>query len=138
MIRSMTSRGKVLAPGIGLIALACSPFFGAANATELSGEELKNRISGRTVYLAAPLGGEMPLRYSPNGTVDGNGTAVGLGRLFAARETGRWFMRGDMLCQQFPTWYKGERLCFTVKDLGNNRIRWNRDNGETGLARIGG
>ncbi|MGL4636531.1 MAG: hypothetical protein ACRCWF_11165 [Beijerinckiaceae bacterium] len=121
-----------------LVAASAFSLTTTASAEQLSGPELKERISGRTVYLAAPLGGEMPLRYSPNGTVDGNGTAVGLGRLFAARETGRWFMRGNMLCQQFPTWYKGERLCFTVRDLGNNRIRWNRDNGETGLARIGG
>jgi hypothetical protein len=123
---------------IAVVAVALAGFSGTALATDLSGEELKSRVTGRTVFLAAPLGGEMPLRYSPNGTVDGNGAAVGLGRLFAARETGQWFMRGNMLCQQFPTWYKGERLCFTVKDLGNNRIRWNRDNGETGLARIGG
>ena len=48
----------------------------------------------------------------------------------------RWFMRGDNLCQQFPTWYSGQRLCFSVQDLGNRRIRWKRDNGETGVARI--
>jgi hypothetical protein len=108
-----------------------------AAAEQLSGEELRKLVTGRTIYLAAPLGGEMPLRFSANGTVDGNGEAVGLGRFFAARETGRWFMRGDQLCQQFPTWYKGERLCFNVVDLGNNRIRWIRDNGEKGIARVG-
>jgi hypothetical protein len=107
-----------------------------ATAEQLSGDELRKLVTGRTIYLAAPLGGEMPLRYSANGTVDGNGAAVGLGRFFAARETGRWFMRGDQLCQQFPTWYKGERLCFNVQDLGNNRIRWIRDNGEKGIARV--
>jgi hypothetical protein len=108
-----------------------------AAAETLSGDALRKLVTGRTVYLAAPLGGEMPLRYSPNGTVDGNGQAVGLGRFFAARESGRWFMRGDQLCQQFPTWYNGERLCFTVQDLGGGRIRWIRDNGERGIARIG-
>ncbi len=130
--------GRHLFLKIAVVTTSLAGIVGTASAENLSGEELKSRVTGRTVFLAAPLGGEMPLRYAPNGTVDGNGAAVGLGRLFAARETGRWFMRGDMLCQQFPTWYKGERLCFTVKDLGNNKIRWNRDNGETGLARIGG
>jgi hypothetical protein len=138
MIFHSSNHLKRLAKTAALVLIASGSFAGHVFAEQLSGAELKSRINGKTVYLAAPLGGEMPLRYSPDGTVDGNGTAVGLGRLFAARETGRWFMRGDMLCQQFPTWYKGQRLCFTVNDLGNNRIRWNRDNGETGLARIGG
>jgi hypothetical protein len=107
-----------------------------AHASALSGDELRQLVTGRTVYLSAPLGGEFPLQYRPNGTVTGDGEAVGLGRFFAARETGRWFMRGDQLCQQFPTWYNGSRLCFTVQKLGGNRIRWRRDNGETGIARI--
>jgi hypothetical protein len=93
-------------------------------------------VTGRTVYLAAPLGGEFPLKYKANGSVSGDGQAVGLGRFFAARETGRWFMQGNNLCQQFPTWYSGQRLCFTVQELGNRRIRWTRDNGETGIARV--
>jgi hypothetical protein len=114
------------------LAAAASP----AVAKTLSGDQLKQLVTGRTVFLSAPLGGEFPLRYRPDGTVSGDGEAVGLGRFFAARETGRWFMRGDNLCQQFPTWYGGERLCFTVQELGNNRIRWTRDNGQTGIARV--
>jgi hypothetical protein len=122
---------------LGLAAvLAGIPFVGHA-AEDLSGDSLKKLVTGRTVYLSAPLGGEMPLNYRADGSVNGNGTAVGLGRLFAARETGRWFMNGKNLCQQFPTWYSGVRLCFTVKELGNNKIRWTRDNGETGVARVG-
>jgi hypothetical protein len=107
-----------------------------AHSRSLSGDQLKQLVTGRTVYLSAPLGGEFPLRYRPDGTVSGDGQAVGLGRLMAARETGRWFMRGDNLCQQFPTWYSGQRLCFSVQDIGNRRIRWTRDNGETGIARV--
>jgi hypothetical protein len=107
-----------------------------ASASTLNGDELRRLVTGRTVYLAAPLGGEFPLKYKPNGTVTGDGEAVGLGRFYATRETGRWFMQGDQLCQQFPTWYSGTRLCFTVQDLGNRRIRWTRDNGQTGVARV--
>jgi hypothetical protein len=108
----------------------------AAHADALSGEALKRLVSGKTVYLSAPLGGEFPLKYNPNGAVTGDGNAVGLGRFYVARETGRWFMQGDNLCQQFPTWYGGQRLCFSVQDLGNKRIRWVRDNGDTGVARV--
>jgi hypothetical protein len=107
-----------------------------ARASSLSGDQLRQLVSGRTVYLSAPLGGEFPLKYSANGTVSGDGQAVGLGRFYAARETGRWFMQGNNLCQQFPTWYSGQRLCFSVQELGNRRIRWTRDNGDTGIARV--
>jgi hypothetical protein len=120
------------------LAAAALPLLIAAPAAaeKLSGDNLRQLVQGRTVYLSAPLGGEFPLSYRADGTVTGDGEAVGLGRFFAARETGRWFMRGDQLCQQFPTWYSGQRLCFVVQRLGQNRIRWTRDNGETGIARV--
>jgi hypothetical protein len=133
MTQSTTSLGTVLTAA-ALATMGLAPF--AAQANTLSGDALKQLVTGRTVYLSAPLGGEFPLKYNPNGSVTGDGEAVGLGRFLAARETGRWFMQGNRLCQQFPTWYSGERLCFTVQDLGNRRIRWTRDNGETGIARI--
>jgi hypothetical protein len=119
-------------PLAGLVAFGTMP----ASASALNGDDLRRLVTGRTVYLSAPLGGEFPLKYKPNGTVTGDGEAVGLGRFYATRETGRWFMQGDQLCQQFPTWYSGTRLCFTVQDLGNRRIRWTRDNGQTGVARV--
>jgi hypothetical protein len=107
-----------------------------ASAELLNGESLRRLVSGKTVYLAAPLGGEFPLKYRPDGSVNGDGNAVGLGRFYAARETGRWFMQGDNLCQQFPTWYSGQRLCFSVRKLGGDKIKWTRDNGDTGIARV--
>jgi hypothetical protein len=121
-----------------MVVAACSLLCGvqSAQAELLDGNELKRLVTGRTIYLSAPLGGEFPLKYKADGSVSGDGDAVGLGRFFAARETGRWYMRGDNLCQQFPTWYSGQRLCFTVRKLGESRIRWTRDNGETGVARV--
>jgi hypothetical protein len=107
-----------------------------ASAELLNGESLRRLVSGKTVYLAAPLGGEFPLKYRPDGSVNGDGNAVGLGRFYAARETGRWFMQGDNLCQQFPTWYSGQRLCFSVRKLAGDKIKWTRDNGDTGIARV--
>ncbi len=110
---------------------------GAAEAKPLSGEEIRQLVTGKRIYLSTPLGGELPLYYQPNGSVNGSGEAIGLGRFFAPRDSGRWFITGNRLCQQFEKWYDGQRLCFTVTDLGNNRIRWVRDNGEQGIARLG-
>ncbi len=131
------SRFTRYAAGLTLLMTAAASSANAQATGELSGNELRQLVNGKTVYLAAPLGGEFPLNYKPDGSVTGDGAAVGLGRFFAARETGRWFMSGNQLCQQFPTWYSGQRLCFNVVKLPNNRIRWTRDNGETGVARLG-
>ncbi len=118
-------------------ALACIATFTPAHAEVLDSAGIRKLVTGRTIYLAAPLGGEFPLNYRPDGTVTGDGTAVGLGRFLAAKETGRWSVSGDLLCQQFPTWNKGARVCFTLERLVDGKIRWVQTNGDQGLARLG-
>lgn len=106
-------------------------------ANELGDQEIKARISGKRIYLAAPLGGEFPLFYRPDGYVDGSGEAVGLGRLARPKDSGRWWVRGDRLCQKWQNWYEGKVLCFALTELGSGRLRWVQDNGDSGIARIG-
>lgn len=108
-----------------------------SHAELLSGDGIKNLIVGNRVYLKVPLGGELPLYYRRNGKVTGDGTSVGLGRYLAPKETGRWWIDGNRMCQQWPSWYKGRTLCFTVEDLGGDRIKWNRNDGKSGIARVG-
>ena len=108
-----------------------------AAAEQLAGEQIRSMVNGKRVYLATPFGGEFPLFYKSNGQVTGDGTALGLGRYFAPRETGRWFVDGNRLCQQFPTWYKGKVSCFTLQKTGEASLRWRRDDGYSGRARIG-
>lgn len=56
---------------------------------ELSGNEIKSMITGKRIFLKVPFAGEFPLRYSANGTVFGDGTALGLGKRMAPKEAGR-------------------------------------------------
>jgi hypothetical protein len=105
---------------------------------QLSGAELKNFVSGKRVYLKIRLGGEFPLEYRSNGQVTGDGTKTGLGKYFAPKETGKWFVDGEKLCQQFPTWYKGKVSCFTIEKTGQTTLNWTRDDGYSGTARISG
>ncbi|KPB01361.1 hypothetical protein [Ahrensia marina] len=105
---------------------------------QLSGAELKNFVSGKRVYLKIRLGGEFPLEYRSNGQVTGDGTKTGLGKYFAPKETGKWFVDGEKLCQQFPTWYKGRVSCFTIEKTGQTTLNWTRDDGYSGTARISG
>jgi hypothetical protein len=109
----------------------------AAEASQMTGKDIKTEIIGRAVFLAAPIGGEFPLNYYRNGRVDGNGTALGLGKFLAPKDSGKWWIKGNNLCQQFKVWYDGEPMCFTLTRTGENAVRWLRDNGENGSARIG-
>lgn len=114
------------------LALLASP----AAAEALSGDKLKSFISGKRIYLAVPLGGEIPLNYRPGGSVDGSGEAAGLGRYMTPKDRGRWWVSGNRLCQKWQQWYDGKTFCFTVTKLADNRIRWVRDDGKSGIARL--
>lgn len=122
---------------IVLAAATLAVFASHSQARELAGDDIREKITGKRIFLAVPLGGEFPLFYRRDGRVDGSGEAVGLGRLARPTDSGRWWVNGNRLCQQWQTWYDGKRMCFQLIHLGGNRLRWNQDNGETGLARIG-
>ena len=64
-------------------------------------------------------------------------SALGLGKLAKPSDTGRWWIDGNRLCQKFTSWYKGEPMCFELIRTGDKRLKWIRDNGQTGTARIG-
>ena len=120
------------------VALASCAIAGPAAAEQMAGTAIRDTIKGKRVYLSTPFGGEFPLHYGSDGQVSGDGTAFGLGRYFAPRETGRWFIEDDRLCQQFPTWYNGRVSCFTLRRTGETTLRWRRDDGYSGRARIEG
>jgi hypothetical protein len=108
----------------------------SASAEVLSGAALKSFVSGKRIYLAVPLGGEIPLTYRTNGRVDGTGEAAGLGRYMTPKDSGRWWVSGNKLCQKWQQWYNGRTFCFTVTKLSDSRIRWVRDDGKSGVARV--
>lgn len=127
----MRAWALVLAP----LALAL-PSLANESGANLRGEALREAVSGKRIYLSVPLGGELPLFYQSNGRVDGSGEAAGLGRFLKPSDSGRWWVEGERLCQQWESWYSGRVFCFTVKKLPENRIAWARDDGEKGIARI--
>ncbi|MDO9418318.1 hypothetical protein [Pararhizobium sp.] len=110
---------------------------GAASAETLDETAIRQDIVGRTIYLAAPMGGEFPLNYRASGQVDGDGKAVGLGKFIQPNDTGKWWIESNKLCQQFKVWYKGAPMCFELTTAGPDKVKWVRDNGESGVARIG-
>lgn len=119
----------------GLILTAC--LCAGASAAELGDSAIKETISGRKVVLST-MGFDFPLYYDANGQVTGDGSGVGLAKYFTPKETGRWWVANDKLCQQFPTWYKGKTWCFELEKVNDKRLRWQRDDGFAGKARISG
>lgn len=116
------------------IAVAATPALASA---QLSEREIRNTVAGKRIYLKVPLGGEFPLYYQTNGSVSGSGDAVGLGRFMQPKDQGRWWVRGDRLCQKWQSWYDGKQFCFTLSRGDGNTLFWRRDDGVTGRARIG-
>lgn len=112
------------------------PAAAASEGKPLAGAALKSFISGRRIYLAVPLGGEIPLTYRANGVVDGTGEAAGLGKYMTPKDRGRWWVAGNRVCQKWQTWYDGRAFCFTVDQLPGGKIRWVRDDGKSGVARV--
>lgn len=142
---SITHRGRWRFWPLGRLALLAlflvlslqPPSVGAAGEGKpLAGAALKSFITGRRIYLAVPLGGEIPLTYRANGVVDGSGEAAGLGKYMTPKDRGRWWVDGNRLCQKWQSWYDGRTFCFTVAELPGSRIRWVRDDGKSGVARV--
>lgn len=121
------------------LVLVTALFFAAtplsASASNMSGAEIKQLISNKKVLLKTRWGG-FPLRYSASKRVTGDGSGLGLARFFAPKETGKWWVSADRLCQKFPTWYRGRSFCFSVQKTGTNKIRWIREDGYSGTATI--
>lgn len=108
----------------------------SASANSMSGTEIRQNISGRTVYLATKWGIEFPLTYARNGRVTGDGRGTGLGKYFAPKETGQWWVKGNSMCQKFPTWYDGRTFCFRLEKTASNELIWRRSDGASGSARL--
>ena len=121
-----------------MIAVCASVAFASVvQARPLEGDEIREKVAGKRVFLSVPMGGEFPLYYQTSGRVDGSGEAQGLGRFLKPTDSGRWWITENRLCQQWTTWYDGKQFCFRISHRGGDRIEWVRDDGYSGTARIG-
>lgn len=108
--------------------------WGQASKT-LKNKEIKQLVTDKRVMLST-FYGSFPLRYRSNRKVFGDGSALGLARFFAPKETGKWWVANNRLCQKWPSWYDGKSLCFTISMLGPQKIRWVRQDGYSGTATV--
>jgi hypothetical protein len=123
----------VLAAGLALPALPAT-----AESITLAGDELRQAISGKTVYLNVS-GFELPIVYSANGRMKGTmGTvAASFSTGNGAADRGKWWVENDQLCQKWNSWMDGQSYCYKLT-LTGNKVTWVRNDGRSGTARISG
>jgi hypothetical protein len=115
---------------------------GSAHASDervlLTGKDLRNALSGKTIYIQTAIGAEIPIRYRVNGTMEGV-SSTHLAALAGEQvnvDTGRWWVRRAELCQQWRKWSNGRAHCYKLRTSGKT-VHWSRDDGESGTARLG-
>jgi hypothetical protein len=109
-----------------------------AEPSTLAGDELRQAISGKTIYLNIS-GFELPIRYAANGRMSGkmSTVAASFSRGDGAQDRGKWWVAGDQLCQQWTSWMEGKSYCYRLTRNGAS-VQWVRNDGRSGTARIGG
>jgi hypothetical protein len=130
---AMNIGALVVAAGLVMPATAA-----LAEPAQLAGNELRQAISGKTVYLNIS-GFELPISYAANGRMSGkmSTVAASFSRGDGAQDRGKWWVAGDQLCQQWTSWMDGKTYCYRLTRDGST-VRWVRNDGRSGTARIGG
>lgn len=116
---------------IGCLFVATSA---AAAPSPLSGEAIRETVSGATVEIDTPLGTKLPIRYSDDGRMaaEAPGLAFVLG---SPADSGRWWIAGDRLCHKWTRWFDGDVQCLRLGRDGARYV-WQRDDGKTGTATV--
>lgn len=119
-----------------LLAIGGSALAGEAAET-LTGDKLRNAVSGKTLYLRTSIGTEIPIRYRPNGSMRGATSAslAALGGESVSSDTGRWWVIREQLCQRWTSWMDSRSYCYKFR-LADGAVQWQRHDGATGTARI--
>lgn len=104
----------------------------------LEGDVLRKTVSGNTVFLSVAFGVELPIRYQASGKMSGKlGEIVKIvDRKAPLKDKGRWWVKQDQLCQRWQNWLDGKAFCYRLQKVSATRIRWKRNDGKTGVARI--
>jgi hypothetical protein len=108
----------------------------AADPTSLSADELRQAVTGKTVYLNVS-GFELHIHYRANGRMSGSmGTvAAAFSRGDGASDNGRWWIEADQLCQRWTSWMEGQTYCYQLTRKGDT-VQWLRNDGRSGTTRI--
>ena len=116
---------------VSVLALVLLAGAGVAEPMPLSGEALRTVLTGKTVVLNTPVVG-IPIDYRDNGTMVGRAKDLSM-YVGAERDTGRWWIKSDQVCQKWDIWLGARAYCFTLRVVGRT-VHWKRNDGEVGTA----
>jgi hypothetical protein len=118
-------------------ALSASATAAVAESVSLSGDELRQAVTGKTVYLNIS-GFELPIKYAANGRMTGkmSTVAASFSRGDGSSDRGKWWVANDQLCQKWSSWMESKEYCYKLTRNGN-AVRWVRNDGRSGTARLG-
>jgi len=102
----------------------------------LKGAALKKTVTGKTIYLRSQ-GIELPIAYRANGTMSGQlkAFAASLAGGISTKDSGRWWIANDQLCQRWNKWMGRKSTCYKLQRKGS-LVRWTSNDGRSGTARI--
>ena len=105
-------------------------------ATSLTEDELRQAITGKTIYLNVS-GFDLPIRYKANGRMTGSmGTvAATFSKGDGSRDSGRWWIESNQLCQRWTSWLDAKTHCYRIIRRGET-VYWSRDDGVSGTVRL--
>lgn len=96
----------------------------ADHGSRLSGEQIKEKLSGARVYLTTSRGSLMQVDYAKSGKL----SAAVEGGYFS--DVGKWWIDGDTYCANWQKIRNGETKCFKVT-LDGDQMGWNAVDGSS-------
>ncbi|MGD9783650.1 MAG: SH3 domain-containing protein [Hyphomicrobiaceae bacterium] len=120
---------------IAAFILVLVPGVAQAAPERLSEADLRRTLPGAHLEIDAPLGMKLPVRFLPNGLMEGTAGELA-GYLGAARDRGRWWVAQDELCAKWFRWFEAQSRCIKVWRDGD-RIHWQETKGgDSGTATL--
>lgn len=100
----------------------------------LAAAEIRKLVAGNIVELDAPLGNKLPVEYTEDGRLSGEGRGLA-SHLGAPTDIGRWWVEANKLCHRWERWFNAETQCLELRKDGG-RILWRSTGGHTGTATV--
>ena len=77
-----------------------------AKPRDLTGAQIRETITGAVIHMHTPLGTVVPVKYAEDGSLSGRAGSVAF-FLGAAKDRGKWWVKGRQLCQKWSVWFRG-------------------------------
>lgn len=120
-------------PALAALALAW-PGLVNAEPVLVTSKELHAFVPGSTVNIDTPIGTILPVTYAGDGSFSAEAGKLSF-FLGSDRDHGRWWIKGDKLCQHWENWFDAETTCLELRSEGQ-KLYWRRDDGKEGTATL--